>query len=275
MRLEVEVQKKDGLWRVSVGEFVGLDEEEDIPSEDEELEMGLHRVATSFRCVDIPKRSRGGAAAATWVFRGGESRRRRGCDVDIRVKTGARLRYVGPSAPLIDGARFDEAPRCGLEEDPRLVDLGDAFNIQIQLPRCGRLGAFLGVGVPESIRARLVLANTICEGPRRHERRSVTLGLCVEAPLANTVCVAESGEFELQRRIPPRSGGHNPDPDNAARGRAVFCQAYSLAPRSWSPPVLDSSYPLYPVTEWRGRGHGPPWDVDISPVNRGDAAAGT
>ena len=34
-------------------------------------------------CVDLPKTSRSDAAAATWIFRGDESRRRRGRDVDI------------------------------------------------------------------------------------------------------------------------------------------------------------------------------------------------
>ena len=33
-----------------------------------------------FRRVDIPQTGRGDAAAATWMFRGGESWRRRGCD---------------------------------------------------------------------------------------------------------------------------------------------------------------------------------------------------
>ena len=37
---------------------------------------------TYFRCVDISRASRGDAAAATWIIRGDESRRRRGCDVE-------------------------------------------------------------------------------------------------------------------------------------------------------------------------------------------------
>ena len=36
-----------------------------------------------FRCAGIPQTRRGGAAAAPWIFRGDESRRRRGCAVDI------------------------------------------------------------------------------------------------------------------------------------------------------------------------------------------------
>ena len=56
--------------------------------------------------VDISLMNRGGAAAATWIIRGGASRRRRGRDVDITwrrfvaalrrgplVETGPRLRY--------------------------------------------------------------------------------------------------------------------------------------------------------------------------------------
>ena len=42
-----------------------------------------------FRRADVL--CRGGAAAATWIFRGDESRRRRGCVNS--VETGARLRY--------------------------------------------------------------------------------------------------------------------------------------------------------------------------------------
>ena len=37
-----------------------------------------------FRRADLPKTSRGDAAAATWMFGGDESRRRRGHDVDNR-----------------------------------------------------------------------------------------------------------------------------------------------------------------------------------------------
>ena len=33
--------------------------------------------------VDIPRTNRGDAAVATWIFRGDDSRRRRGCDLDI------------------------------------------------------------------------------------------------------------------------------------------------------------------------------------------------
>ena len=36
-----------------------------------------------FRRADVPQTSRGDAAAATWIFREDESRRRRGRDVDI------------------------------------------------------------------------------------------------------------------------------------------------------------------------------------------------
>ena len=36
-----------------------------------------------FRRVDIPQTGRGDVAAATWIFRGDTSWRRRGCDVDI------------------------------------------------------------------------------------------------------------------------------------------------------------------------------------------------
>ena len=38
----------------------------------------------SFRRADLPKTGHGDAAAATWIFSGDESRRRRGCDVDIQ-----------------------------------------------------------------------------------------------------------------------------------------------------------------------------------------------
>ena len=45
--------------------------------------MPSQRVWTPhFRRVDIPRTGRGGAAATNWTFRGDESRRRRGCDVD-------------------------------------------------------------------------------------------------------------------------------------------------------------------------------------------------
>ena len=38
---------------------------------------------TYFRRADLPLMNRGDAAAGTWIFHGDESRRRRGCDVDI------------------------------------------------------------------------------------------------------------------------------------------------------------------------------------------------
>ena len=37
-----------------------------------------------FRRADIAKTGRGDAVAATWIFRGDKSRRRRGCDVDMQ-----------------------------------------------------------------------------------------------------------------------------------------------------------------------------------------------
>ena len=40
--------------------------------------------AAYFRRADLPKMGRGDAAAATWIFSGDESRRRRGRDVDIQ-----------------------------------------------------------------------------------------------------------------------------------------------------------------------------------------------
>ena len=38
---------------------------------------------TSFRRAELPLMDRGDAAAVTWTFRGDETRRRHGCDVDI------------------------------------------------------------------------------------------------------------------------------------------------------------------------------------------------
>ena len=47
---------------------------------------GAGGAAAYFRCADIPRMSRGDAAVGTWIFRGNESRRRRGWDVDIPRK---------------------------------------------------------------------------------------------------------------------------------------------------------------------------------------------
>ena len=62
---------------------------------------------------------RGTAAAATWTFRGGESRRRRGCHVDIpwrRVAATPRLR--GGSSAAVGHARAEASPgRMGLALD--------------------------------------------------------------------------------------------------------------------------------------------------------------
>ena len=52
--------------------------------------------------ADMPRTSRGGAAATTWIVRGDESRRRRGCDVDIlrrRVADGDANHSAPPFAP--------------------------------------------------------------------------------------------------------------------------------------------------------------------------------
>ena len=56
--------------------------------------------------------SRGDAAAATWLFRGDESRRRRGRDVDIprsKESTGARLRYDDDDDDGSGDYYYDEA----------------------------------------------------------------------------------------------------------------------------------------------------------------------
>ena len=47
-----------------------------------------------FRRADLSLMNCGDAAAATWIFRGDESRPRRGCDVDIPWRRVARLRYA-------------------------------------------------------------------------------------------------------------------------------------------------------------------------------------
>ena len=41
--------------------------------------------------------------------------------------------------------------------------------------------------------------------------------------------------------------------------RGTLHHSSSIAPNRWSRPVLDEEYPLCPVLDWRGRGHGPPW----------------
>ena len=62
--------------------------------------------------ADVPRTGRGAAAAATWIFRRKESRRRRGCDVDIsrqRVAAPPRVRH-GHSAETSHG-RDGDIPR--------------------------------------------------------------------------------------------------------------------------------------------------------------------
>ena len=58
------------------------------------------------RRADSPLTNRGGAAAATWIFRGGNVRRRRGCDVDIpwRPRAAAPRRRRGYSVEATCGA---------------------------------------------------------------------------------------------------------------------------------------------------------------------------
>ena len=55
----------------------------------------VHGGLVYFRRAEIPQTGRGDAAAATWMFRGDGSRRRRGYDADNSVETDARLRYGG------------------------------------------------------------------------------------------------------------------------------------------------------------------------------------
>ena len=43
----------------------------------------MNKTAWYVRRVDLPRTGRGDAAAAAWIFRGHESRRRRGRDMDI------------------------------------------------------------------------------------------------------------------------------------------------------------------------------------------------
>ena len=63
---------------------------------EDELKVYNDRMVDVYvRRADIPWTGRGGAAAATRIFRGAGSRRRRGCDADIpwrRVAAAPRLR---------------------------------------------------------------------------------------------------------------------------------------------------------------------------------------
>ena len=74
-----------------------------------------------FRRADIPPKSRGDAAVVAWIFRGEESRRRRGRDVDIpRRRVAATPRWWrGYSAET--GARFRYATREKTTEAAKLV----------------------------------------------------------------------------------------------------------------------------------------------------------
>ena len=59
-----------------------------------------------FRRADLPKTSRDDAAAATWIFGGDESRRRRGCDADIQRRQNLRRgRCDGDFAKALRGRR--------------------------------------------------------------------------------------------------------------------------------------------------------------------------
>ena len=60
----------------------------------ERLGAEVVRAGDTYSCrVDMPQTGRGDAAAATLIFRGDESRRRRGVPRGYSVETGARLRY--------------------------------------------------------------------------------------------------------------------------------------------------------------------------------------
>ena len=56
---------------------------------------------TRSRRADMPQTSRGDAAAATWIFRGDESRRRRGRDAAVATRTYESDRGSGTSPSFL------------------------------------------------------------------------------------------------------------------------------------------------------------------------------
>ena len=70
-----------------------------------------------FRRADIPQRSRGDAAAVAWIFRGDESRRRRGRDADIPWRPARASGTISPPngatrAPAITSASCTRRERA-------------------------------------------------------------------------------------------------------------------------------------------------------------------
>ena len=88
--------------------------------------------------------NRGGAAAATWIVRGGDARRCRGRDADIRSRSVAtRLRY---SRPLEE----DETAPEGLDAAPPEVALRTAvaYLLDVHNYSLSRGGGLIGADVP-------------------------------------------------------------------------------------------------------------------------------
>ena len=158
-QVKATVDADGSVWRVSVTEHYLYDDEDDIPSEEEEVEMGYLHEAKYL-----------GTMVAD--------------EMNITEDLQRRRRLI------------DEAPRFGWPPEGRVVRLGDVFGIDIDATASTRRGAYrralrngepttrseengiLEVTMPEEILGQCVL---IFGGEGTH----LTLGLCLLLPFAD------------------------------------------------------------------------------------------
>ena len=136
------------------------------------------------RGVDISWRSRGGAAAATWMFRGEESRRRVATPREAGLPSGAHRQRRGgsPESPRPRGGE-SESRRPMAETRRRSLSRGVATTLPRRLralaaasprPVRGRLGVVTAAS-PRPVRGRLSVVTAA--SPRPVHARSVSRGV--------------------------------------------------------------------------------------------------